>query len=130
MSGLEENKMEENGKMQEKERLKPVHMRRVGTVTCGLTLILYGILFLVHTVAPKLNYTIIFRMWPVILILLGAEILFGAVRGEKEKNTFIYDFPAVLLIIVMAFFVMIMALVDYGLTTGHIIWQEGYYYGI
>lgn len=123
-------KPDETGKIQEKRKRETIRIHRVGTLTCGVTFIIYGVLFLVRLVLPVLNYTIIFRMWPVVLILLGTEILLGTVRKDQEKSTFTYDFPAVLLIICMLFLTMILALVDYGLTTGHIIWQEGYYYGI
>lgn len=96
---------------------------RVGTVTCGLVLILYGILFLIHMVIPTLNYRLIFDCWPIVLIFLGVEILLGCIGKNAEKRNFKYDFGSVLLILVMMFFAMIMAAVDYGMRYG------GFYYG-
>lgn len=87
--------------------------RRVGTITCGLLLVLYGVLFLVHIVMPKLDYGIIFELWPVILIFLGVEILVSCTRENQEKRKIIYDFPAVFLIFIVAIFAMIMSAVNY-----------------
>ena len=56
----------------EKEN-KVIQTRRVGSVTFGLTLICFGIMFLIHIVVPALRYDIIFRMWPIVFILLGIE---------------------------------------------------------
>ncbi len=126
----ESSKPDETGKRKEKTTQVCIRTHRVGTVTCGATFILYGIMFLVRLALPEINYTFIFRMWPVVLILLGGEILAGTVRKDQEKDVFVYDFPAVLLIIGMLFLTMLLALFDYGLATGRIIWQEGCYYGI
>lgn len=96
---------------------------RVGTVTCGLVLVLYGILFLLRTALPFLDYGMIFEFWPVVLILLGLEILIGCTGKRSEKRNFKYDFSSVLIILIMMGFSMIMAAVDYGMQYG------GYYYG-
>ena len=89
---------------------------RVGTITCGLVLIMYGVLFLLHMAFPMLNYEIIFRLWPVILILLGVEILVCSIGGRNEEKKFVYDFPAVLIIIMMLFMAMVMAAADFCMT--------------
>lgn len=85
---------------------------RVGTVTCGLMLIIYGILFLVHMAVPTLNYLIIFRLWPIIFIMLGLEILISSMGKNQDSRKFVYDFPAVLIIIMLMVFAMIMAAVE------------------
>ena len=93
---------------------KEIHRtRRVGSITCGLMLVLYGILFMVHIIQPKLNYTMIFELWPLILIFLGVEILASCTRENQEKKKFVYDFAAVLLIFIVAFFAMVMSAVSY-----------------
>ena len=56
---------------------------RVGTVTCGLMFIVYGILFLLHTIMPKFSYGILFDLWPLILISLGVEILVSCTRKNQ-----------------------------------------------
>lgn len=97
---------------------------RVGTITCGLVLVLYGILFLLRWALPFLNYGIIFELWPVVLIMLGLEILIGCTGRRSQKRNFKYDFGSVLIILVMMGFSMIMAAVDYGMYYG------GWYYGV
>lgn len=88
---------------------KTYYTHRVGTITCGLTFVLYGILFLLHMVMPTLDYREIFELWPVILILLGVEILASYTRKNQETQKFLYDFPAVGLVMAMTFFAVVMA---------------------
>lgn len=96
--------------------------RRVGSVTFGLTLILFGVLFLIHIVLPTLHYELIFRLWPVVFIILGAEILLENRRSNAEKCRFIYDFPAIIMLAMMLLFAMVMAAVDYTITCQNIWW--------
>lgn len=86
--------------------------RRVGSVTFGLTLILFGILFLVHMAVPDLQYEMIFQFWPVVFIILGIEILVENHRSNDGQYKFIYDFPAILMLVMMLLFAMVMAAVD------------------
>ena len=50
--------------------------RRIGTITMGVCLVVFGVLFLVLIFGGFLNYELIFHLWPLILIGLGMEILF------------------------------------------------------
>ena len=50
--------------------------RRVGTFTFGISLILFGVLFLIKTIFKSFNYAFIFHMWPIMLIMLGGEIIY------------------------------------------------------
>ena len=68
----------------EKEN-KVIQTRRVGSVTFGLTLICFGIMFLIHIVVPALRYDIIFRMWPIVFILLGIEILVENYKSSQAE---------------------------------------------
>jgi len=86
--------------------------RRVGSVTFGLTLILFGVLFLVHIVAPSLHYEMIFELWPVVFVLLGIEILVENHRSNALNCRFIYDFPAIIMLLMLLLFAMVMAAVD------------------
>lgn len=86
--------------------------RRVGSVTFGLTLILFGILFLIHMAVPGLQYEMIFQFWPVVFIILGIEILVENRRSNDGQYKFIYDFPAILMLVMMLLFAMVMAAVD------------------
>lgn len=87
---------------------KPVH--RVGTITFGCTLIIFGVLFLLHMIVPSFGYEFIFRLWPCILIFLGIEILVG---HYKEGSTFVYDKASIFLLVVLSFFSLVMASIDY-----------------
>ena len=84
--------------------------RRIGTFTLGTMLVVYGILFVVNIFTDKLSYGMIFRFWPILLIMLGIEILVGLYSKEKAK--FIYDKGAIVLLILVAFFAMGMAGAD------------------
>lgn len=100
----------------------PQRTRRVGSVTFGLTLILFGILFLINIVLPTLHYEVIFRLWPVVFIFLGIEILVENHRSNTEKCRFIYDFPAIIMLALMLLFAMLMAAADYSITYQNLYW--------
>lgn len=99
---------------------RAVHTRRVGSVTFGLTLICFGIMFLIHIVVPALRYDIIFRLWPIVFILLGIEILVENHRSGQAGYKLVYDFPAVIMLVLMLFFAMMLAAVDYAMMHGGI----------
>lgn len=95
------------------EGKKEVRTRRIGTVTFGSMLIFFGLLFLVHMFVPQLTYVWIFRLWPVIFIALGTEILLAS-WGREEKR--IYDGMAMFLLAFLTLFAMGMAAVDTAFT--------------
>lgn len=99
-----------------------VRTRRVGSVTFGLTLIVFGVLFLVHMAAPSLNYEMIFNCWPVVFVLLGIEILVENRKSNVDGYKFVYDFPAILMLALMLFFAMMMAVVDCAIQYQEICW--------
>lgn len=84
--------------------------RRMGTFTMGICLLVFGILFLVHTFAKTINYVLIFHLWPVIFILLGGEILYYSLRAGDQHMK--YDYAAIILLMLLAFFAMGMAGID------------------
>ena len=102
-----------------------IRIRRVGSVTFGVVLIVTGILFLLHLFLPAMNYVMIFRLWPVILILLGAEVLLGCrhkwyeVLDEKgnikEQQKTVYDVTAIMLTLVLTCFAIGMGVVDWAI---------------
>lgn len=57
----------------------------------------------------------IFEFWPIVLVLLGLEILIGCTGKRAQMRTFKYDFGSILIILVMMGFSLIMAAVDYGM---------------
>lgn len=83
-------------------------MRRVGTFTAGLILVCFGILFITHLIVPAFSYFSIFQFWPIVFVLLGAEMLYANFRREEVT----YDTGAIFLVILMAIFAMVMAGAD------------------
>lgn len=99
------------------EEKKEVRVRRIGTITFGSMLVIFGLLFLVHMFVPQLTYVWIFRLWPVIFIALGTEILVAGF-GKEEKR--VYDGMAMFLLAFLTVFAMGMAVVDTGIQY----WQQ------
>ena len=93
------------------EETKSVRCHRVGSITFGCGLVVFGVLFLVHMFIPLLiSYELIFRLWPGIFILLGVEIL---VANRKDSVQFVYDRGAIFLIVLLSVFAMGMAGADW-----------------
>ncbi len=88
-----------------------MRQRRVGTLTLGGILILYGILFLLHPIVAGITYHLIFELWPVVFLALGIEVLFSAIRFQDES--FKYDFGAIVILCLLLFFAMGMAGMDW-----------------
>ncbi len=57
--------------------------RRVGSITCGILMIFFGILFMVHMFYPPLSLEIIMKLWPLILIALGGELIASNMKREE-----------------------------------------------
>lgn len=103
---------------------KTVTIRRVGSFTFGLTLVATGVMFLINIFFPALDYRVICRFWPFILIILGLEVLLGSrhhnvevldAEGKVvEQSKIIYDVPAILLMIVLTGFSMCMAVISWA----------------
>ncbi len=98
-----------------REESGTLRTRRVGSVTFGMTLILFGVLFLIHMVVPTLHYELIFQFWPLVFVLLGVEILVENHKSNAEKCKFVYDFPAILMLVIMLLFAMVMAAAEFSL---------------
>lgn len=91
--------------------------RRVGTLTLGISLIGAGILFLVWILAPStVNIWFCLQFWPVILILLGGEVLCGYIFAKEEKIR--YDGWGIVLICCLLM----------GCFTVASIWSAGHYW--
>lgn len=97
-----------------------ITIRRVGSVTFGVVLLITGCLLLAHMFFPQFNYFMIYRFWPIALILLGIEVLMGTrtksyeVLDEKgkvvEQSKTVYDFPAIIMMTVSLGFAVLMAM--------------------
>jgi hypothetical protein len=78
--------------------------RRVGTLTAGISLTLFGVMFLLRLVTAKINILLIASFWPIILVSLGIEIIAAYIINKEEKM--LYDFSAIILVAILSFFAM------------------------
>jgi len=88
-----------------------IKTHRVGTLTLGVSLITFGILFLLRLFVSSLSYAFIFKLWPVIFIFLGLEILIA--NHVQKENKLVYDKAAVVLTVILTFFAMFMSWMDF-----------------
>ena len=100
--------------------------RRVGSITCGSLLIVFGMLFFVHMIFPSLSLVIIMKLWPVILIALGIEMLVANIRQSTwEKEILKYDKGAIIITFLLICFSMGMGILQMGM---EYYVQHGYVY--
>ena len=85
--------------------------RRVGSITCGILLIGFGILFILHMLFPTITYLFIFRLWPLVLVALGIEMVVSNIRSNEVILK--YDMGAVFLVLLLALFAMGMGIVEF-----------------
>lgn len=99
--------------------------RRVGTLTLGITLIAVGGLYLADLFLPAVEPMYFMRFWPVILILLGCEILVSWSLNKEDKLR--YDGGAIFLTICLIGFAWCMAAAQMFLDHGGR-YMDGYWY--
>jgi hypothetical protein len=91
---------------------------RVGSFSMGLVLVLLGIgLLMDRFQGAQSALELIINWWPLVLILLGIEVLAAGVLSRGEKFTIKYDFWSVLLVILFFLF----SLTGYALNASGII---------
>lgn len=91
-----------------------MHIRRVGTITCGLALVIYGILFFLSSFIHTLDYTRILDFWPFILIGLGVEMLLAHRSSLQKQNCVLkYDVGSIVILILLMFFACGMGIADF-----------------
>ena len=95
--------------MDTRQKNEPMRVHRVGTVTAGLMLVVFGVLFLVHRFVRDISYQFILQLWPLVLICLGVELL---ISQTQKQWKLIYDKGALFVMILMVTFSMGMAFVN------------------
>lgn len=85
--------------------------RRTGTLTTGITLVVFGLLFIGRLIFPVLDFTFIMSLWPLVLILIGIEIIVSYAVNREEKMR--YDSGAIALAFIMAIFAMVMGCMEF-----------------
>lgn len=84
--------------------------KRVGTYTFGIMLILIGISVVIMTFT-KLDFVkYILMVWPILLIILGIEILYLNTKSNIKVKI---DFVSIILMCVVLFFVGIFSIGNY-----------------
>lgn len=90
------------------ENSTDVRPRRVGTVSIGISLVAFGVMFLLCSVFGILSYEVVFSLWPVILIAYGIELLvFSFFKGKLT-----YDKGSVFILILLMFLAVGLAAAD------------------
>ena len=77
----------------EKTELRPAPIRRVGTFTFGVVLVLAGCAMLAAMFFPRLDLTWAIKLAPAALVSLGIETLLAARNSEKIR----YDWVGMIL---------------------------------
>ena len=93
----ENGAVSDSGRTQRKED-RPV--RRVGTLTMGVALIVSGVVALLCMFLPSFNLLFVLKFSPLIFVFLGLEVLYASIfrRGERIKYDLLSCFVCFLLI--------------------------------
>lgn len=86
--------------------------RRVGTVSMGVLLVALGILLLFAQFDSKTVFELLTKWWPLIFLILGAEILIYTFFAKEEHPKIKYDVFSIFIVIVIVF----CGISAYGLT--------------
>ena len=96
---------------------------RVGSITAGFSMIVFGALLLSHSLFGVFDYEIIFSLWPIILIGLGVELLLSNVWEKK----IVYDKGSIVLLFIMTFFAIGMAITEVCMEMAEVYMRSGMY---
>ncbi len=79
--------------------------KRVGTFSMALVLIGFGVLMLIGQFSHISAVNLAIKFWPLILILLGGEILYYSIKSKKDGEDIIirYDIFSVFIVSIILF---------------------------
>lgn len=80
--------------------------RRVGTISMGIVLIVFGILLLVARLGSISVIDLFIYFWPAILIILGLEILYYVYKNKDEQKMIKYDVFSIFIVTAILLFNM------------------------
>lgn len=118
MSETKDNQFEEMGVTNK----KTISVRRVGTVTMGISLIGVGLATIYGMFQPKLNLILMAKLSPMILVFLGIEVL-TAYFKNKNDGVIKYDFFSGFICFLLVCFSMVMAGISIAISNAHILWS-------
>lgn len=77
--------------------------KRVGTITMAIILIALGVIMFVSQISGSSALNIAINLWPLMLILLGTEILWFKYKCEDEGVIIKYDLFSIFLVMIILF---------------------------
>ncbi len=78
-------------------------IKRVGTISLAVALIALGILIFISQISNVYTLDLALKMWPIILILLGLEILWCRFASKDEEVVVKYDIVSIFLVFIILF---------------------------
>lgn len=96
-------------------------VRRVGTFTTGIALVLFGVMLALAGFVQSFDITIVFKLWPFVVLSFGVEVLFFAFTNQEDK--FRYDGASIFLLVFVVLASMGMAVVERILQIAEMHWM-------
>lgn len=90
---------------------KEVKVKRIGTITFGVILIILGILLAIQTFVNVNIFRYVLYLWPTVFILLGVEIIY---YSFKKTITIKYDILGFIFTLVIIGFGCIIGFIHFG----------------
>lgn len=94
---------------------------RVGSITFGISLISFGILYLLSMFWDDLPCALVIKLWPCVLILLGTEVLLA---NTRYRASFRVDAAAIIMTVFILFSAMGMAGLQLVLSKGALLLES------
>jgi signal transduction histidine kinase len=82
-------------------RRKKMKIKRVGTISMAVVLIAFGIVLFLSQINKFSALNMVLKMWPVILILIGLEVLWYRYAFKDEGAVIKYDFFSIFTIFII-----------------------------
>ncbi len=76
-------------------------IKRVGTISMGVVLIVFGVILFLSQINKFSALNIVLKLWPVILILIGLEILWCRYASRDESTVIKYDLFSIFIVLVI-----------------------------
>ena len=76
-------------------------IKRVGTISMGVMLIAFGVILFLSLINKFSALNMVLKMWPVILILIGLEVLWYRYASKDEGVVIKYDLFSIFLIFII-----------------------------
>ena len=78
-------------------------IKRVGTITLAIALISLGVLIFMSQINDTYTLDLALKLWPLVLIVLGLEILWFRFMSKDEEMVIKYDIFSIFLVFTILF---------------------------